>query len=81
VIGASGDLAKKKTYPALFELWKANLLPSATTIRGFARTPNSHQQLRSHIKYVSSRILKYMRFVFPSNNSLCRCSLDFSTTP
>lgn len=50
VIGASGDLAKKKTYPALFELWKAKLLPASTTIRGFARTPNSHEQLRSHIK-------------------------------
>jgi glucose-6-phosphate 1-dehydrogenase len=37
-MGASGDLAKKKTYPALFELWKAKLLPTHTTIHGFART-------------------------------------------
>jgi hypothetical protein len=52
VVGASGDLAKKKTYPALLELWKAKLLPASptTVIYGFARTPHSHEQLRKHLK-------------------------------
>jgi hypothetical protein len=27
VLGASGDLAKKKTFPALFDLFHADLLP------------------------------------------------------
>ncbi|MCO5589538.1 hypothetical protein L7F22_043506 [Adiantum nelumboides] len=38
VLGASGDLAKKKTYPALFNLYKLSLLPKATAIIGYART-------------------------------------------
>jgi glucose-6-phosphate 1-dehydrogenase len=50
VVGASGDLAKKKTYPALLELWKAHLLPSKVTIWGFARTVKSHAELRQHLR-------------------------------
>jgi glucose-6-phosphate 1-dehydrogenase len=50
VIGASGDLAKKKTYPSLFELWKSKLLPPNTRIAGFARTKKSHAELREHLK-------------------------------
>ncbi len=38
VVGASGDLAKKKTYPALFELYLARLLPSSAIICGYARS-------------------------------------------
>ena len=39
MIGASGDLARKKTYPALFGLFKLGLLPTHTTIIGYARSP------------------------------------------
>ncbi|KAJ1957310.1 Glucose-6-phosphate 1-dehydrogenase [Dipsacomyces acuminosporus] len=38
VFGASGDLAKKKTFPALFHLFERGLLPKRTTIIGYART-------------------------------------------
>ncbi|KAJ2884544.1 Glucose-6-phosphate 1-dehydrogenase, partial [Coemansia aciculifera] len=38
VFGASGDLAKKKTYPALFHLYQQGLLPRRTRILGYART-------------------------------------------
>lgn len=37
VFGASGDLAVKKTYPAMFRLFLAGLLPSQVHIVGFAR--------------------------------------------
>ena len=37
VIGASGDLAKKKTYPSLFKLYLENLLSVDTIIWGHAR--------------------------------------------
>lgn len=50
VIGASGDLAKKKTYPSLFKLYCQNLLPSDTIIWGFARSKKTHESLRSQIK-------------------------------
>jgi glucose-6-phosphate 1-dehydrogenase len=38
VVGASGDLAKKKTYPALLALYRNNLLPKHAKIIGFARS-------------------------------------------
>ncbi|CAO3651593.1 unnamed protein product [Cunninghamella echinulata] len=44
VLGASGDLAKKKTYPALFGLYKNGFLPINTHIVGYARTQMTHQQ-------------------------------------
>jgi glucose-6-phosphate 1-dehydrogenase len=50
VIGASGDLAKTKTYPALFSLWKAHLLPKHFKIWGYARTVKSHREFQLHIR-------------------------------
>ena len=38
VLGASGDLAKKKTYPSQYELFCFNFLPPATKIWGYARS-------------------------------------------
>ncbi|KAG5468097.1 hypothetical protein LSCM1_02066 [Leishmania martiniquensis] len=38
VFGASGDLAKKKTFPALFQLYCDGLLPPEVNIIGYART-------------------------------------------
>ncbi|KAL1928835.1 hypothetical protein VTP01DRAFT_2621 [Rhizomucor pusillus] len=42
VLGASGDLAKKKTYPALFKLFRNGFLPDNTHIVGYARTKMEH---------------------------------------
>ena len=49
VVGASGDLAKKKTYPALYALYQAGLLPPETSIWGFARSPKTTEGFRDHI--------------------------------
>lgn len=38
VLGASGDLAKKKTFPALFQLYCGGYLPPHVDIVGYART-------------------------------------------
>jgi len=38
VLGASGDLAVKKTYPALFALFRHGLLPKVFTVVGYARS-------------------------------------------
>ncbi|CCW60472.1 unnamed protein product [Phytomonas sp. EM1] len=38
IFGASGDLAKKKTFPALFDLYCDGLLPPEINIVGYART-------------------------------------------
>lgn len=49
VVGASGDLAKKKTYPSLFELFRHSLLAEHTLICGYARSPMSDQEFRDQI--------------------------------
>ena len=55
VVGASGDLAKKKTYPSLFELYKHDfLVPKRTTIWGYARSaktdPDFRDQIQPHLR-------------------------------
>ena len=50
VLGASGDLAKKKTYPALFALYCFGLLPKHAHIVGYARSELSMPQLRERIE-------------------------------
>jgi len=50
VVGASGDLAKKKTYPALLSLYDDNLLPADTVIWGYARSAMTHDELRDRIR-------------------------------
>lgn len=48
-MGASGDLAKKKTYPSLLHLFSENLLPKDSVIWGYARSPKTHDELRRHL--------------------------------
>lgn len=51
VIGASGDLAKKKTYPSLYELFINGLLPAGrTTIVGYARSDIADSKFRDTIR-------------------------------
>ncbi|KAG1499491.1 hypothetical protein G6F52_012648 [Rhizopus delemar] len=62
VLGASGDLAKKKTYPALFGLYRNGFLPKNTKIIGYARTKMSHesylQRITQYIKVQDSQHLE-----------------------
>jgi len=46
VIGASGDLAKKLTAPALYQLFTRDYLPKQMTIVGYARSDKSDEELR-----------------------------------
>jgi len=50
VLGASGDLARKKTYPALFSLWKAGHVPFNTKILGYARSKLQLEEFKSKIR-------------------------------
>ncbi|KAH9290671.1 hypothetical protein KI387_034788, partial [Taxus chinensis] len=51
VLGASGDLAKKKTFPALFNLYHQGFLPPTDVhIFGYARTQLSNDGLRDRIR-------------------------------
>lgn len=46
VVGASGDLAVKKIFPALFALFCRKLLPASFSCYGYARTPMTDEQFR-----------------------------------
>ncbi|EFN53828.1 hypothetical protein CHLNCDRAFT_36395 [Chlorella variabilis] len=50
VAGASGDLASKKTYPALQFLHHNGFLPRKVAIIGYARTQMSDEQLRTKLR-------------------------------
>ncbi|KAG0023636.1 Glucose-6-phosphate 1-dehydrogenase [Podila clonocystis] len=53
VLGASGDLAKKKTFPALFGLFKNQYLNRKTHIIGYARTKMDRATFEGHVtKYI-----------------------------
>ncbi|HWO35601.1 MAG TPA: hypothetical protein VNO32_42955, partial [Candidatus Acidoferrum sp.] len=47
LFGASGDLAKRKVIPAMFDLANHNSLGSRYVIVGFARTPMSDDNFRA----------------------------------
>jgi glucose-6-phosphate 1-dehydrogenase len=49
VFGASGDLAKKKTYPTLFELYNLGYLPENFAIWGFSRSAVSDEDFRAKL--------------------------------
>ena len=49
VIGASGDLARKKIFPALFSLFSQGLLPEKVEFVGFARSDYSDEAFRRRI--------------------------------
>uniref|UniRef100_A0A6N2MFB7 Glucose-6-phosphate 1-dehydrogenase n=1 Tax=Salix viminalis TaxID=40686 RepID=A0A6N2MFB7_SALVM len=49
VVGASGDLAKKKIFPALFALFYEDWLPQNFTVFGYARTKLNDEELRNMI--------------------------------
>jgi glucose-6-phosphate 1-dehydrogenase len=50
ILGASGDLAKKKTYPALFDLYRHGYLPKYVTIGGYARSAMTDDDFRAKIR-------------------------------
>ncbi|GAB4847933.1 Glucose-6-phosphate 1-dehydrogenase, cytoplasmic isoform [Ancistrocladus abbreviatus] len=51
VLGASGDLAKKKTFPALFNLYRQGFLPpSEVHIFGYARSKITDDDLKERIR-------------------------------
>lgn len=51
VVGASGDLAKKKIFPALFALYFQGLLPKHCQIFGYARSKSSTEDFREKIRH------------------------------
>jgi glucose-6-phosphate 1-dehydrogenase len=54
IFGASGDLTKRKLIPALYDLFKQNLLPEKFAILGTGRKAFSHESFREHLRRESN---------------------------
>ncbi|MEI7641085.1 MAG: glucose-6-phosphate dehydrogenase [bacterium] len=50
IFGASGDLAKKKLFPSLYNIFKKRNLPENFFVIGYARTPMEYATFRQEIK-------------------------------
>ncbi|OPH56996.1 glucose-6-phosphate dehydrogenase [Paenibacillus ferrarius] len=50
LFGATGDLAKRKIYPALFQLFVDQKLPSSFSLIGLGRRELSHETFRSNVE-------------------------------
>ncbi|KAK3404314.1 hypothetical protein EUGRSUZ_K00618 [Eucalyptus grandis] len=74
VVGASGDLAKKKIFPAIFALFYEDCLPKNFTVFGYARTKMTDEELRTMIsKTLTCRIDKRENCEDKMNQFLKRC--------
>ncbi|MDZ4861174.1 MAG: glucose-6-phosphate dehydrogenase [Candidatus Hydrogenedentes bacterium] len=49
IFGATGDLASRKLFPAIFNLWHAGFLPKKIAVVGVARKPKSDAQFREEM--------------------------------
>lgn len=49
IFGGSGDLAHRKLYPALFNLYEQGLIHDNFAVIGTARRPWSHEYLREQV--------------------------------
>jgi len=57
VFGASGDLAKRKLFISLFELYKKSLISEDFYLLGCARTKYTNAQFRSDVKNIIRQLL------------------------
>ena len=50
IFGATGDLTRRKLMPAVFRLWKEDLLPQGFAVVGFARQAQGDDEFRAQMR-------------------------------
>ena len=63
IFGATGDLCKRKLIPALYELWKKNLLPENLLIVGASRREHTKESWLEHLGNYPDEFTDWMDFV------------------
>ena len=63
IFGATGDLCKKKLIPALYELWKKNLLPHNFLITGCSRRSPTAEQWKESLGDYSDEFLHHLDYI------------------
>ena len=69
VLGASGDLARKKTYPALFSLFLAGHIRRSARVIGYARTALTKQEFVERIRPALVKLWEVHQLVVSSSGS------------
>jgi glucose-6-phosphate 1-dehydrogenase len=72
LFGATGDLAHRKVVPALYQLWRTNLLPHEFCIVAIGRRPYDDETLRKDLR---ASLEKYSR-VLPLDETAWRSFAD-----
>jgi glucose-6-phosphate 1-dehydrogenase len=74
IVGASGDLARRKVIPALFALFSQGLLPPHFRLFGFARTAMTHAAFRDAVaRHLLCRYVPGQRCAEFMDDFLSRC--------
>ena len=63
IFGATGDLCKKKLIPALYNLWKKDLLPNNFVITGAARREPTVEQWKQSLGDYPSEFLHHLDYI------------------
>jgi glucose-6-phosphate 1-dehydrogenase len=63
IFGATGDLCKRKLIPALFNLWKKNLLPENFVVTGSARREPTAQQWKESLGEYPEEFLHHLDYI------------------
>ena len=63
IFGATGDLCKRKLIPALYELWKKDLLPKNLSIIGASRREHTKESWLEHLGNYLDKFTDWMNFV------------------
>jgi glucose-6-phosphate 1-dehydrogenase len=68
LFGSTGDLAHRKVFPALYQLWRTNLLPHEFVVVAIGRRPFDHDAFRADVR---ASLEKYSR-VLPLDEAAWR---------
>ena len=63
IFGATGDLCKRKLIPALYELWKKDLLPKELLIVGASRREHTKESWLNHLGDYPEEFCHWLDFV------------------
>ena len=63
IFGATGDLCKRKLIPALFNLWKKDLLPENFVVTGSARREPTAQQWKESLGEYPEEFLHHLDYI------------------
>ncbi len=69
ILGATGDLTRRKLVPSLFNLFEQGLLPSNFKIIAFARRPKSTQEF---VKDMEDGLIKYAKVNIGKNKNVSK---------